>query len=156
MGFIGRLALIPMAGMVAFGCGSAAATTHPNAIQQARPATAPGTCCRGGRLRRREKSGHLGRRPGRPQGRVGRRADGRPSGGEVAEVGVASGRLIPQPPNPTTWAGDRLIGGGHRAIHGDGPADDVVEAEKGVPPGQGRPKPITRTDVRCVGHTYMV
>ena len=33
-GLIGRLALIPMAGMVAFGCGSAAAT-HPNAIQRA-------------------------------------------------------------------------------------------------------------------------
>jgi hypothetical protein len=41
MGFIGRLALIPMAGMVAFGCGSAAVTTHPNAIQQARPRRHP-------------------------------------------------------------------------------------------------------------------
>jgi hypothetical protein len=85
-----------------------------------------------------------------------RRTDGRPSVGEVAEAGVALGRLIPQPPNPTTWAGDRLISGGHRAIHGDGPADDVVEAEKCVPPGQGRPEPITRTDVRCVSHTFML
>jgi hypothetical protein len=71
-------------------------------------------------------------------------------------AGVASGRLITQPPNPTTGAGDRLIGGGHRAIHGDGPADDVVEAEEGVPTGEGRPKPIMESDVSCFGHTYIL
>jgi hypothetical protein len=47
MGFMRRRALIPRAGMVALGCGSSAATTYPNAILQARPPTAPGTCCRG-------------------------------------------------------------------------------------------------------------